>query len=62
MMISEEMKTKYEVIGQKTSGGITVAYESRNTGMRVSYTSKEEFMRDIEKHSLKGVILENVNG
>ena len=62
MMISDNMKSSYDVIGQKVNGKVVVVHESTSSSMRSSYDSEEEFNKDKSLKGLRGIVLESVNG
>jgi CTP-dependent riboflavin kinase len=62
MLLTEEMKGKYDVIGFKKNGKVETIHENGTTGMKSSYKNVEEFMTDSQNKKIKGIVLEGING
>lgn len=62
MLLTEEMKSRYDAIGYKKDGVVKTIHENGSTGMKGSYDTVQDFMDDAESKSIKGIVVESVNG
>lgn len=62
MLLTEDMKARYDAIGYKKDGKVKVIHENGSTGMKSSYADVQEFMDDAESKSIKGIVVESING
>lgn len=60
-MVNEEMKNKYDVIGEKKNGKIIIVHNN-GTNAKSTYESVYEFNMDMQKLKVNGVVVESING
>jgi hypothetical protein len=60
-MITENMKSKYDVIAESKNGIIIVVHNS-GYSMKEMYTSRADFYKDLDLAEASGTIVEPING